>query len=141
MARFSIVDHTGDVGVDLEAATLEALFEVAGDAFADVICERGGLEPRVDERIDLAADAPDELLVAWLTELHYRFDVHNRLIARSTVRISGDEATGFRLVATAWFDPYDADRHVIKLLVKAITYHGLYVKKNGSWTARVIFDI
>jgi len=36
----------------------------------------------------------------------------------------------------------DLSRHTLKTEIKAVTYHGLEVKKTGQgWEAQVIFDI
>ena len=46
------------------------------------------------------------------------------------------------LKATAWGEPMDPARHVLSHEVKAITYHGLGVERDGDdWIAEFIVDI
>jgi SHS2 domain-containing protein len=50
----------------------------------------------------------------------------------------------FRLRGQAWGEPRDDARHPVKVLLKAVTYHGLEVgpvADSGDWRARIVFDI
>lgn len=139
---YRLVDHTADVAVEVEAATLEGLFEEAAAAFAAVVCDAHALRPGPPEAISVSAPALDLLMVAWLSELLYHFDVHDRLVASARVRIAGDETSGYRLDATVGVDPFDPTRHAVKVLIKAVTYHALLVEPcTGGWRARVVFDV
>jgi SHS2 domain-containing protein len=139
---YRLVDHTGDVAVDVEAATLDALFEEAAVAFADIVCDAATLRPGALEPLALSAPTPDLLLVAWLDELLFQFDARDRLVAASRVRITGDDAGGYRLEGAVAFDAFDPARHAIKVLIKAVTYHALAVEPcAGGWRARVVFDV
>ena len=63
--------------------------------------------------------------------------------------LSGDIRSRFEvsvgengLKASAWGEPIDPARHVLSHEVKAITYHGLRVEREGDgWIAEVIVDI
>ena len=53
-----------------------------------------------------------------------------------------ESKAGFELEATAAGEPYDPERHPVKIAIKAVTYHQLAVEQTASgWRARVIFDI
>lgn len=142
---FTIIDHTGDVGAAVTATSLPGLFADAARALMEVICcsigSGSGPQPRM--AITLRAPSLEELMVTWLSEVLYQFEVHDRLLTSADVRVSEDDTVGWQLGATASFDPFDPDRHQIKVLVKAITYHALDVREAspGEWVARVIFDI
>lgn len=46
------------------------------------------------------------------------------------------------VAATAWAEPVDPKRHELDMEIKAITYHGLKVERDGDgWLAEVIVDI
>lgn len=139
---YRLVDHTADVAVDIEAATLQGLFEEAAVAFADVVCDAASLRPGALEPLAVSAQTLDLLLVAWLDELLYMFDARDRLVASTHVRITGDDAGGYRLEASVAFDAFDPARHEIKVLIKAVTYHALAVEPCAEgWRARVVFDV
>ena len=49
---------------------------------------------------------------------------------------------GWTLAGTLSGEKLDPDRHPIKILIKAVTYHGLEVtRQQGEWHADVVFDI
>lgn len=138
MRPFSFFDHTGDVGVIVRGRKLEELFQNAAGALFSVITDRRRIRRRVTEAIRVWAPDRDSLLVAWMGELLFLFDARG-LLLRSFEFQNLD--TG-RLEATAWGEPYQEGRHLIKTAVKAVTYHQVRVEQvGGIWKARIILDI
>jgi len=144
---FQFLDHTADVAVDVAADSLAALYAEAARAFTDTLTPLAGVEPGQTLKVtlelpagaDLASDprAREDLMVEWLEELLYHFEVDGFLAARADVDLSAEA-----LCATLHGESYDPDRHPVKVLVKAVTYHALEVRPTATgWTARVIFDI
>lgn len=138
---FEFFDHTGDIGVNLRADSLAGLFEAASEAFTAALCDLDRVEPRLTETVALGSPAPDRLLVDWLTELLYRFEVRELLVRSAQVTITAGEGR-CDLGAILRGERLDLARHAIKVLVKGVTYHGLTVTQSGDgWEARVILDI
>lgn len=138
---YRFLDHTADVAVELAAPTLAGLYAEAAAAFTDTITERERVEERASRRFELAAEDAERLLVEWLGELLYVFEVDGLLVARAEVEVERRDE-GLRLAAEAFGEPLDHDRHPVKVLVKAITFHGLQVSETaGSFAARLVFDI
>ena len=134
-------DHTGDVGVSLHARSLPELFREAAMALTETMTELVHVRRESPHRIEIAAAGLDDLLVDWLGELLYRFEVQNLLVARADVDV-GQTPTGWSLVATAWGEPFDRARHPIKVLIKGITYHRLSITQGDDhWYTDVVFDI
>lgn len=141
MGRFEPFDHTGDVGVHLAADSADELFAVAVEAFADTVTELERVEPREAIDVSLAGRELDLLLHDWLSELLFLFETR-RLLARSAQVALQRSPDGYRLDATLRGERFDAARHEIKVLVKAVTYHALRVAHAGAgWEAWVIFDV
>ena len=140
-AVFQFFDHTGDIGVDIDAADPGALFADAARAFSETITDREALAADELIEVSLSADAIDLLLVDWLSELVYRFDADGWLARDVEVGVSleSDQWTLRARLSGARLDP---ERHEVRVLVKAVTYHALEVVQIGPrWHARVIFDI
>jgi SHS2 domain-containing protein len=139
---YEFFDHTGDVGVRLSGASVEDLFEAAALAFADTLTVRAAIVARGAQPVGLEADGADLLLVDWLSELLYRFEVQRWLpcAAAVTVNASGGR---WRLDARVQGEVFDPARHPIKVLVKAVTYHALAVEQtpDGRWQGTVVFDV
>ena len=136
------LDHTADVGAEITAASLDELFAEAATALLETIVDRATVRPSLHRSFELAAPDLETLLVDWLGELVYVFEVDRQLFADAEVTVTEGEE-GPRLVAVARGEPYDPDRHPVRVLVKAVTHHALEVacRPDGTWFARVIFDI
>ena len=138
---YEFFDHTGDIGVALVGRTVDELFASAAAAFSDAITPLVAIEPRRPEELDVAAPELDLLLVDFLSELLYRFDTRAWLVREAQVEVRERDG-GWALAGTLLGERHDPQRHPIKILIKAVTYHGLQVAEHdGTWTARVVFDI
>jgi SHS2 domain-containing protein len=138
---FQFFDHTGDIGVDIDASDPGALFADAARAFSETVTHREALAPDDTADLSLSADAIDLLLVDWLNELVYRFDTDGWLARDAEVHVStvDDQWTLRARLIGCRIDP---ERHEVRVLVKAATYHALeVVQTHAGWRARVVLDI
>jgi len=132
------IEHTADLGLEVEAPTLAVLFERAGLAMAALMVDLVAVEPR--ERVTLAveADGRDELLHDWLQALLVRFGTAGFI----PCEIAVETATDRRVAGTASGDRFAPTRHRLLTEVKAVTWHQLAVRRRAEgWWARVIFDV
>ena len=138
---YEFFDHTGDVGVALRGRTLDELFASAALAFSDTITPLSGIDPRRPEEVDVAAPELELLLVDFLSELLYRFDTRAWITREAQVEVRERDG-GWQLEGTLIGERHDPARQPVKILIKAVTYHGLQVKRGGEmWRANVVFDI
>lgn len=138
---YRFFDHTADLAVELEAPTAGGLFAEALAAFTEALTEGERIAEREERRFELASSGLDLLLVDWLGELLYAFEVEELLFRRAEVEIA-EEGGEVRLAAVARGERRDEARHPIKVLIKGITYHGLEVARQGGvYRGRVVFDI
>ena len=138
---YQFFDHTGDVGVALSANTRGDLFAAASSAFTDTITPLEGVEPRRPEEVDLAAPELELLLVDYLSELLYRFDTRGWLTRTADVEVVERDG-GWALEGTLLGERFDPERHPVKVLIKAVTYHGLQiVQRDECFEAKLVFDI
>lgn len=75
MSPFEVVDHRADVGVRVRGETLEELFAEAARAMSFVISERAPEGWPQSHRVELDVPDTEQLLVDWLSELLYLFEV------------------------------------------------------------------
>lgn len=138
---YRFFDHTADIGAELEAPTREGIYEQAVRAFTDAVTPLDGVEPTGEREITVAAGTLDELMIEWLEEHLYLFEVEKWMTRRARVTLREGE-DGWRLQARVAGETYDPDRHPVKVLVKGITFHQLTIEPRGDgWFGRVIFDI
>lgn len=134
---YSLIEHTGDLGIRLEAPTLEELFVTAGRALFEILAEG---EVRAEPAASVRLEAPDRdsLLVEWLGELLYLHVPGGWILGRFDVSLGGETS----LRAEVGGERFDPARHRIRLEVKAATFHGLHlVCEGGLWRCQVIFDL
>lgn len=137
MGKFKLIEHTGEVGIEAEGSTLDEAFAQTALGMFSLMVDLGQIHQ--NEVRNVSAEAPDieSLLVSWLNELIYLFDVEGLLFSRVDIR----SLTPIRLEAKCYGERYDPDRHQIHIGVKAATYHMLRVVHNGKSHVRVILDI
>jgi SHS2 domain-containing protein len=139
---YEFTDHTADVAVELKAPDREGVFREALRAFTDTVTDLETVDPDEGHDLEAEAESLEDLMIEWLGELVYRFDVDGLLFRDvADLRIEETE-TGHRLTGRAHGEPYDEERHPLKVEIKGVTYHELEVEQaDGSWRGRVIFDI
>ena len=138
---FRFLDHTADIGIEVEADDVSGLFAEAALAFADCITELESLDETLLREIRLTAATRELLLVDWLNELLYIFEASGELFRAFECEVR-EAGAGWEIVAQARGAKFDDKVHRLKVPIKAVTYHGLEVGRDGNaWRARVIFDI
>jgi SHS2 domain-containing protein len=148
MKNYEAIDISGDAGIRAFGDTSAELFANAALGMYSLMADPESVRATENIEVSVRHKALDGLLLAWLNELIYRFDVHGFLAREIVVTISpspreteaGDREYLFG--ASLSGENFDPERHRGKLLVKAATYHNLKVEQKGTrWVAEVIFDI
>jgi SHS2 domain-containing protein len=135
---FREIDHTADLGIEVEAADLPQLFSAAGEAFFGLIVDPTGVEPKEEISVSAKGDGWEELLHAWLCELLAQFNLRG-FVGKSC---QANAVEPGRVEARFQGESLDLKRHRFYTEIKGVTYHGLKVwQEAGKWHARVIFDV
>jgi len=138
---YAFVDRTADVAADLTGTILSELFVSAAQALTATITDIEQVRVLETGDVRLEAGSLDDLLVDWLNELLYRFEVQNLLVHGAVVKVEQRDGR-WHLTAVISGDRFDSSRHSSRVLVKGATYHGLRVARDGdTWRARIVFDI
>jgi SHS2 domain-containing protein len=133
-------EHTADVGLRVRGDDLDDLFRTAAEGVFDyIVANRDAVRVAETEPVELSSDDRAELLVLWLNELIFRSETKHRLY--TTFEVHLDHA-GQNLRAEIGGEPIDRDRHILDHEVKAVTHHGLTLRREGQgWMAELILDI
>jgi SHS2 domain-containing protein len=137
--KFTIIDHTADLGITVRGETLERLFENAAEAMLKIMVNAHALPPMETVPIHLDGRDLEDLMVRWLGEILYwlegekKVTVHARIVSLSPGHLEASIDT----------IPYSPDDHEILCEIKAVTYHqiGISRKHDDLWEANVIFDV
>ncbi|MDX9710331.1 MAG: archease [Trichloromonas sp.] len=138
MNDFRLLEHTADMGIEATGDSLAEVFVAAAQGLKNMIFGDVPVTPRQGAPVSLAGGDAGELLVAWLGEILYLFEV--RGLVPAEFDISDISETSLR--GEVCGEPFDPQRHPVEREVKAITYHQLSVEEDGQgWRARVYVDL
>jgi len=137
-ATYREIEHTADLGVEVTAADLPALFASAGEALYALIADPETIESREEISIAATGDNPEDLLHAWLCELLALFNIQGFVGKRCEVACLENGQVRGRVGG----EKLDLKRHAFHTEIKGVTYHEFKVwQEAGAWHARVIFDV
>lgn len=131
------VEHTADIGIAVWGDSKEELFVAAGLGLCGLMYDIEAVIPDESREIKAAGYDDESLLIAWLDELIYIFEV-GRFMFHGLVVNQLDERN---LVASGNGQHFDPGKHSGLREVKAATLHMLKIIKNNKWHAQVIFDV
>lgn len=133
------IEHTAEIGVKATGKTKEELFAHMAQGMFSLIVPPEQVQEKSSISVSAKGQGSDELLLAWLKELLYRFDTQHFL--GKSFQIQRMDAGSIEAVAVG--ETLDLNRHSIDKEVKAVTYCDLSLTQapDGTWVAQVIFDI
>lgn len=134
---FEFIDHTADVGIVAYGADAKEAFANAAKALFSLITELDKVQETLHRDSEVTATDEESLLVEWLNELIYLFDVESIIFKRFDIT----ELTNTQLRARSYGEKVDLARHKLKTGVKAATYHLLKVDRNDGCKVQVILDV
>ncbi len=136
--KYEIIEHTADIGIRVFGGDLKELFVNSAEGMFAIIADLDKVEIKKSIEIECKAANIEELLVSWLGELLYHFNVDEILLREFTLA----KLDNSYLKGRAKGEKFDTARHSLKSEIKGITYHNLKVeKKDDLWQAEVIFDV
>jgi len=134
---FREFEHTGDLGIELDAPTRGELFRRAAITLAWLLVERASVSAIEQREIRVEAESDPDLMHDLLTELLALFMVEG-FIWRDASVTEADRS----LCVTLRGEPFEPARHAFRGEIKAVTYHQLMVEHSPvGWRARIIFDV
>lgn len=135
---FEFLDHTADIGVVIHGRDASDLFATAGVVLGELIYEPAQVDEVRTRSVALDAASLEELMVRWLNELLYLFEVERLAWKGVEVEVSRDN----RLSAILHGEEYQAGKHTLKTGLKAATYHQLEIQSEpGRHRAQIVFDV
>ncbi len=139
-----MLDHTADIGFEVEAPTLEVLFDEARRALLMTVFEHPPERGEEGRPVLLSAPDLETLLVRWINELVFFIQGDGFVPVHADIRIRGvgEEEGGFSLEAFLTGAPLDLESYGWQGEIKSATFHGLEVTRGSEgWRAQVILDV
>lgn len=136
---FEIIDHTADIGIVAYGTDIKQVFANAALGLFNLMADLDDFKEDLQRELELSAEDAEVLLVEWLNELIYIFDVEHIIFKRFEI----DELTSTQIKARCFGEKIKpGGQHKLKREIKAATYHMLRIsKEDGGYKVQVIFDI
>ncbi|MCZ6561704.1 MAG: archease [Deltaproteobacteria bacterium] len=132
------IEHTADLGIEIETADLSGLFSEAAEALFGLVADSDDINPNEKITVSAVGQGWEELFHAWLCELLAQFNLkgfvgkHCEIVSLMPERVEG-------LIRG---ECLELERHRFYTEIKGVTYHHFKVwQEDGMWRARVIFDV
>jgi SHS2 domain-containing protein len=135
--RFDIIEHTADIGIIAYGESLEEALANAAYAMFSQMTDLDDIKEAVEAEVEVTGEDEEGLVVRWLNELLYLFDVRGIIFKKFDIF----ELSSSSLKARVYGEPLDPTRHSLKAGVKAATYHMLKIERNQGFKVQVIFDV
>jgi SHS2 domain-containing protein len=137
--KFTDAHTSADIGLIATGETLSRMFIDAALGMTSIMTELEYLDDTVELSFELEADSIESLFYKWLSELIYYKDVERFFLKKGEIDWSNNN---LRLSAVLSGDRINAEKHVLKVDIKAVTLYKLRVEKIGDiWHGEVIFDL
>ncbi len=136
-ALYRDLEHTGDIGIEVNAPTRAGLFRRAALVLASLLVEPSSVASKQTRTFEVVADDDIGLMHDLLTELLQTFAADGFIWREADL---DERGRGLHVVIRG--EAFDPSRHVSRGEIKAVTYHQMNLKKAGNqWSARIIFDV
>lgn len=133
-----LLDHTADLGIEVEGPSLEELFARAGEAIFELMVELDTVDAAVSRHLVIEGSDLADLWVNYLREVLYLWGGESLLMKKVQII----NLTETSLEATLYGEPYNSRKHELMMEIKAVTYHQAEVVRTPEgWKGRVIFDV
>jgi SHS2 domain-containing protein len=136
--RFSLLNHTADMGIQVFGTDAKNLFETAAKSMIQIMIQAPTAEKTDTLTLEVAAKDLPDLMVRWLGEILYLFQGEKVVVTDLEI----DSLSTVHLEATLGTVPFNPNTHEILREIKAVTYHQIEVaQKDDRWEAKIIFDL
>ena len=136
--RFRYIEHPSDVGFEAYGTTLEELFVNAALAMYSFMTDVDAIEATEERAVTVQAEDLYSLMFDWLDELLFLFESESLVMKRFDISVNESE---FSIQGTCLGGTFDPERHDAGIIIKAVTYNMMEVKRNEQWHARVVLDV
>ncbi|HSA60261.1 MAG TPA: archease [bacterium] len=135
---YRVLEHTADIRLRVSGRSFAGLLKNAVFALTDQILDARSVRAIQSRKLRVRGSSLEELFVKVLQECLFLFDARGFAVRTLRgMRLEGDVLEG--VLRGERFSPR---RHGPKSEVKAVTFHGLKVKRRLKlWSAEIVLDV
>ncbi|MFH1224803.1 MAG: archease [Candidatus Diapherotrites archaeon] len=142
--KYRYLEHTADALFLAFGRTDREMISNSAEAMANVMYDLSRVKASEREAVSITAKDLEELVHKFLEEILFRITAREKLYSFFGVNsLRKDFKTGMLMMeAELRGEKIDAERHLLKKEIKAVTWNRFMVEKKGAlWVAQVLVDI
>lgn len=136
--KIKYIEHPSDVGFEVYGDSLEELYANAAIAMYSLMTDVDEIEWEEEREIEINSEDLYSLMFDWLDELIFLFDSESLVMNKFDIAVN---ETDFSICGNCKGGKYDPSTHVSGIIIKAVTYNMMQIKRNDVWSARVVLDV
>lgn len=133
------MDHATDAFVEVLAKNLKEAFAVTANAVINITLDQDKVEEREIKEFTAKGKDLRYLLFSWLEELTFVLITEGFAIKR--VEFDINEKNGYSIMAKAYGEPLDFQKHNFKVEIKAPTFYEMKIEQNDGVFFRFLLDL
>ena len=136
--KYRVIRKSSELSIRLAGDSLQRILADAGAALFDLLVDMTAVEARESVTLEVEGLDNDDLMVNWMRELLYEYQVSGYMLKEFDIHESGE----FFVRAEARGEKFDPDRHEEREAIGAVDERLSHLGKIGSqWTAQVSFEL
>ena len=140
--QYEYLEHTADAKFRAYGKSLEETFENAALAMFNVIIDTGKISGSTERNVSVESQDLENLLVDWLSELLYIFEVDEIAFQEFRVQEILEKNGKYFLKAKTIGEKFEGKNLPFETEIKAVTYNQLELcKTSEGWVAQVVVDL
>jgi len=138
--KIKYIEHPSDVGFEAYGDTLEELFANAAIATYSFMTDVDEIEEEEGGEREVAIKSEDlySLMFDWLDEMIFLFESESLVMKKFDIEVN---LSNFSIRGKCKGGIFDPSKHESGIIIKAVTYNMMEIKKNEVWKARVVLDV
>ncbi|MCK4475443.1 MAG: archease [Methanophagales archaeon] len=136
--KIKYIEHPSDVGFEAYGDTLEELFANAAIATYSFMTDVDAIEEEVEREVEIKSEDLYSLMFDWLDEMIFLFESESLVMKKFDIEV---DSSNFKIGGKCRGGKFDPYKHESGIIIKAVTYNMMEIKKNAVWKARVVLDV
>ncbi len=136
--KIKYIEHPSDVGFETYGDTLEELFANAAIAAYSFMTDVDAIEEEVEREVAIKSEDLYSLMFDWLDEMIFLFESESLVMKKFDIDV---DSSNFSIIGKCRGGKFDPVKHESGIIIKAVTYNMMEIKKNEAWHARVVLDV
>ncbi len=136
---YRFLDHATDAIIEVTAKDLKEAFSVTADAVINLTLDQDKVEEKDQKEFSSNGKDLRYLLFSWLEEITFVLITQGFAIKR--IEFDIEEKEGYKIIAKAYGEPLDLQKHNFKVEIKAPTFYEMEIRQDEGVFMKFLLDL